>query len=300
MRLAIYASVLLAATTPFATRWAARRLPPVRAAGLLLVSSLAAAAVWVWAVGLAAFVVVGRSDQLAQAGHWSVALIRADDPVPLYVSGLAWLAVASGVFRLVAVVRRAAPSLTAVRSLRGLPHHGRLTILPDGPPTASALPGFPGRVVVSVSLLQSLSAAERRVVLAHERCHLRSAHWLFKLAVRMAAGVAPFIRPAVAELDNALERWADESAAREVGDRRLTARAVARAALFSSPAPHGQPGVAGGHVTGRVAALLDAPPHSRWAPALLPLLVVVAALVLGVEAGRDLEALFEFAQSSAK
>jgi hypothetical protein len=291
---AIDASLLAALAAPFTARWAARRLPPNRAAAVLLVSALSSAAGWVWAVGLAVLLMVGRSTELAELGHWSVVVLRHHDPVPLSVSVLALVAVAAGVAGVAAAGHAAYRSIAASRKVASLPHVDRLTVLTGGPPTAATLPGVPGRIVVSSTLLQSLTSAEVRVVLAHERCHLRTGHWFFRFAARMAAGAAPFTRPLARELDLALERWADESAARTVGDRRLVARAVAHAALISKTPT--QLGVSGGRVSARVSALLAAPPRSTWLPAAAPLLLVAVALVLGYHAGREVDGLFDFAR----
>lgn len=294
MRQAIDASLLAALAAPFAARWAAHRLPPNRAAAVLLVSAVSAAAAWVWAVGLAALLTVGHSRELAELGHWSVVVVRHHDPVPLSVSLLALVAVAAGVAGVAAAWQAAFPSIAASWRVAGLPHVDRLTVLTDGPPTAATLPGVPGRIVVSSSLLRSLPPAEVLVVLAHERCHLRAGHWAFRLAARMAAGAAPFTRPLARELDLVLERWADESAARAVGDRRLVARAVAHAALIGhAPA---QLGVSSGRVSARVTALLASPPRSAWLPAAAPLLLAAAALLLGYDAGRQVDGLFDFAR----
>lgn len=294
MRQAWDVSVLAAFAVPIAAGWAAERLPPRRAAFLLLLCALGAAASWVWAVGLAAFLLVSRSPLVGQLGHWSVRAVRTGDPMPIGLSVLACLAVVVGVAGALLALRGAYPSLAASRGLAGLPRVDRLSILADGPPTAATLPGLPGRVVISATLLRDLTPDEVRVVLAHERCHLTWCHWLFKLAARLAAGVAPFTRPLMAPLDAALERWADESAARAVGDRRLAARAVAHAALLIGAS---QPlGVTGGPVSARVAALLVPPTPSRWLPMTVPLMLVAVSVLLGVEAGRDVEGLFDVAR----
>jgi hypothetical protein len=114
------------------------------------------------------------------------------------------------------------------------------------------------------------------------------------------------LRQLRAPLSYALERWADESAAAHVGDRRVAARAIGRAALAARPAQ--RPLVAlsatAGPVPRRVAALLSAAP----APA-LPLRAraprVIAAVLLGclalsaasaLEAADDLHGSIEVAQ----
>ncbi|MEA2281828.1 MAG: hypothetical protein QOK21_2435 [Solirubrobacteraceae bacterium] len=164
---------------------------------------------------------------------------------------------------------------------------------------AHALPArrsSPGRIVVSDGLLSSLDAAERRVVLAHERSHLRNRHDRYRTLVRIAARINPLMRPAVAATDLLLERWADEDAARAVGSRRVAARALARAAITataarSAPEPAGFAALA---VSTRVQALLAPAPAagSRTALVVLPALALTAAVSAGL-ATHDLAHLFD-------
>lgn len=71
----------------------------------------------------------------------------------------------------------------------------------------------------------------------------------------------------------AIERWADEDAARYLGDRRLVARGVARAALAAAPRQVGFLSATGGNVPARVLALT--------APKSFPLAWSAAAAALG-------------------
>ncbi|MGV9265320.1 M56 family metallopeptidase [Kitasatospora sp. NPDC003701] len=149
-----------------------------------------------------------------------------------------------------------------------------LAVLPDDRPYAYALPGSPGRVVVSTGMLAGLAADERAALLAHERAHLEHRHHRYLLITQLAGCVNPFLRPLQQAVAYSAERWADEQSAAVVGDRRITARAVARAALVShrAPAPgfaaFAAPGPVPGPVPRRVAALLGPVPSSRnWPPA---------------------------------
>ncbi|MFZ3492882.1 hypothetical protein ACODT5_06520 [Streptomyces sp. 5.8] len=81
-----------------------------------------------------------------------------------------------------------------------------------------------------------LGPAEREVLLGHERAHLTGRHHLLSLTADLAAAVHPALRSLRPALDFHLERWADESAAAAVGNRRLTATVIARAALAASAA----------------------------------------------------------------
>ncbi|MFJ6793279.1 hypothetical protein [Streptomyces sp. NPDC091268] len=107
-------------------------------------------------------------------------------------------------------------------------------------------------------MLRTLSPAERAALLAHERAHLRGRH-VFVAAVELAALCHPALRALPEPPAYALERWADESAAEAVGDRRVTARAIGTAALASraSRRPGPAPAATTGPVPRRVAALLQ-------------------------------------------
>lgn len=177
------------------------------------------------------------------------------------------------------------------RALDVLPAGADPAVLPDDAPYAYAVPGIgarpgrparPGRIAVSRGMLHSLDEDEVRALFAHERAHLTCRHHRALLAVRLAGCVNPLLLPLRSAVAFATERWADEEAARVVGDRRLTARAVGRAALIArSAAPVELAHFAGpepGPVPRRVAALLGpVPPARHWPPALTP--AGLAALV---------------------
>ncbi|MFF9896073.1 M48 family metalloprotease [Streptomyces longispororuber] len=149
---------------------------------------------------------------------------------------------------------------------------------------AYALPGpvgrrEAGRVVVTRALLERLEPAERRALFAHERAHLSARHHRFLLVTQAAARANPFLGPLRAATAYTAERWADEEAARVVGDRRTVARAIGKAALAGAGAGAGSgPGVpapvraglaglaAAGPVPRRVAALLAPAPAARTRP----------------------------------
>jgi Zn-dependent protease with chaperone function len=170
----------------------------------------------------------------------------------------------------------------AQHALEFAPRDTDLVVLPDEDPYAYAVPGTPGRIVVSTGMVDSLDADERRALVAHERSHLANRHHRYLLATQLASCVNPFLRPLEKAVSFGAERWADEEAAHTVGDRTLTARAVARAALVTrrSPAPAFAAFAAPGPVPRRVAALLKPavlPEH--WPPAHSPagLAAMVAA-----------------------
>jgi Peptidase family M48 len=134
---------------------------------------------------------------------------------------------------------------------------GRVVITRDDRPLAYAVPLPAGAIVVSTGMLQLLSPAERRALLAHESAHLRQYHALSVLLADLAASANPLLRPLAAQVRLATELAADERAASEVGDRRVVARALARVSLAAAgrPGPDGtgpdKPGLGGPASWGR-------------------------------------------------
>lgn len=155
-----------------------------------------------------------------------------------------------------------------------------LAILPDDEPLAYALPGG---VVVSRGMVRALHADQRRALLAHERAHVSLRHHRFVLFVDLASAAQPLLWPLRAVVRYTVERWADEVAATATGDRVLTARAVATAALAARHTRLSVAilGISAGPVPQRVAALLTpARPRYRF----LALLTVLAAAFIAAEA----------------
>jgi Zn-dependent protease with chaperone function len=268
---------------------------------VLAASALTAGLLWVVGLGCLAVATLGRFAIVARLGHWSSAVLRAHVPVPL-AAGL--VSVALLLFVGVSLGGAALRLVRGLHQLRRLHatsspgRHGDLTIVHAPEPEAVALPGWPGSIMVTSGMLQMLDPAERAVLLAHERAHLRGAHWVFRLATRLGAALLPTVKPAVASCDRALERWADEAAAAEVGDRHLTARCVAKAALASTDYQRSalSLGIALGAVTERVQALLAPPRPSSWIPTLwLAAIATIGAAAL-LDAGRALDSLLDLAQ----
>ncbi|CAM5271793.1 Protease HtpX [Streptomyces alboniger] len=156
-----------------------------------------------------------------------------------------------------------------------LPDTGELCVLDDLRPDAFALPGGPGRadrIVVTTGMLRALEPVEREALLAHERAHLAARHHLFLSAAHLAGWCHPALASVTCQVSFAAERAADEAAARRLGDRAVTARAVGRAALAvsrargSATAPASAPGAASGPVSARVRALLGQSRYGAWFP----------------------------------
>jgi Zn-dependent protease with chaperone function len=138
---------------------------------------------------------------------------------------------------------------------------GEIAIVGSDEPTAFALPGRPGRIVVSTSMLQALDADEQRVLFAHERAHLRHHHHRYLRLTQLATATLPALAPLNARVRLATERWADEEAVRDIGNRDVVARAIARAALAQTNAPASGMGMAGTGVLERVESLLEGEPR---------------------------------------
>jgi hypothetical protein len=226
---------------------------------------------------------------------------EADGPHPVPVPVSLGAAVALIVVALVGIAdwRRSHGAALRLRALRGDAESGELVVVRSSAMLAFALPAtrtLPGRIVVSDGMLRALDAAERRVLLAHERSHLRHRHDRYRKLAGVAASLNPLLRPTAGAVDFLLERWADEDAADDVGSRRLTARALARAAVAAGPHQPGlrQPSFAAHNVSRRVNALLAAAPArgSRLAM-LLAIAVAVIAAAAAVAAVHDLAHLFD-------
>ncbi len=303
MRLVVYlpvvTSVLLGVTAP----WLARLLPPRLGARLLIGAGAACAASTAFSLGALALTFLGQFPTVAGLGGWSAALLHQDDPVPLPTGQLATMAAAVILVTfLTAVVRH---TMTLVRLRRAAPQpqpsSTGLVIVNDPQPQAYALPDLgAGRVVISTGMLRALRPPERRVLFAHERAHLRHRHHLYRMATVAIAALDPLLLTLPAAVRHLTERWADEDAATAVGDRRLTARAIARAALAAHHAPtlQGAVAIGEGDVPKRVRSLL-APRHGlgRGAvAALLAALVVCAGST--AEIGRDADDLFDLAATA--
>ncbi|WP_228993546.1 M56 family metallopeptidase [Streptomyces sp. DH8] len=271
----VYLPLVLPLTALPIARLAEQHLHPRRAARLLTAAAVVLATCSLVCLGL--LVVVGTAQLPGNPlpDGWSDDEVREAVPHDAFagkasIVALVVVAAACGY----TVHRHYRFRARAHRALAGLRGDGDVAVLPDDVPYAYALPGSPGRVMVSTAMLASLEPAERRALFAHERAHLAGRHHRLLLATRLAGCVNPLLWPLLGALVYSTERWADEEAARFTGDRRLTARAVGKAALVARPAPGGPAFAsfaAAGPVPRRVAALLGpVPPDRGWPPALTP------------------------------
>jgi Zn-dependent protease with chaperone function len=316
-----YLPLLLPVPAALAARPLAARLEPRAATWVLSVCALALAALSTAALGILAGAGLIRLSVVAGIGDWSAATVRAGDPVSWAEALSAGLLLAAAAYAAVRMLwRRTRAVLAAGIEAACLPGPDQIVVVDDPGPDAYALPGLPGRIVVSTGMLQALDDADRAAMLAHERAHLTGHHYAFAAAVHLAAAANPLLRPMATALAYTVERWADEDAALACGDRGQVARAVGKAALATKRAParrHSPAGALGllgrrrdplataGPLPRRVAALQAQPLPRGVIPAMGRSLVPLAALAGTVGAGglcafaaaHDLHLLLEVARA---
>jgi Zn-dependent protease with chaperone function len=296
MRFEIYLPFLVSLLLGVSAPAVARRLPPAQGSWLLSVGSVVVAASTALSLGLLAFTFLGQQPEIAELGHLGVGTFRRHDPVhsSVAVAALVLIPILGAALVRVAIARIRA-LVTAYRVGRG--PGGPLVVTAEPGVTAYAVPGRPGRIVVSRALLAALPAAERRALLAHEQAHLDHHHHWHRTAVALAAAVDPLLWRLPAALRYATERWADETAAGVAGDRRIAATALARAGLLRARSgPAAAMGATATAVAERVQSLLQRPPRNR--PVLLAVAVVGVLGAAGgaLAAGWDVHSLVELAQ----
>ncbi|WP_329371031.1 M56 family metallopeptidase [Streptomyces sp. NBC_01483] len=298
MLISVYIPFLVTAALAVLAPPVAHRLPPRPAALALACAALVTAAGWAGSLALLAFSGMAQIPQIAEEGRWSVSALRSQDPVYAVVAAVSTLVLAVCVVSLgVAAVRQGRHLLRARRECAELPGHTELAVLDDDVPLAFALPGAPGRIVVSRGMLRRLSDAEREALLAHERAHLRGRHHVFQSVWRLTAALNPLLRPVAVAGNFVLERWADEEAAERVGDRTVVAHAVGRAALASAGVSRPAALAAtGGVVPQRVRALLAPPPARRSLPLLAGGLLLAVCCASLANAASDSDRMLDSAQ----
>ncbi|GHH44595.1 M56 family metallopeptidase [Streptomyces candidus] len=300
----VYLPLVLPLTALPVARLAEQHLHPRTAARLL--TAVAAILAVCSTVCLALLVVVGTAQLPGNPlpDSWSDPEVRAAVPYD-EVTGKVSIGALAAVLTAWAgvLLRHRRYRAKAHRALSGLGTDSEVAVLRDDEPYAYALPSAPrggalsgaprrpGRILVSTGMLAALTDAERHALLAHERAHLVARHHRLLLAVQLAGCANPLLRPLREAVTYCTERWADEEAAAATGDRRTTARAVAKAALVTPrPSSRARPGrtafpglpafAATGPVPRRVAALLGPlPPANGWPPALTGAGIATATLV---------------------
>ncbi|MFL6161406.1 MAG: M56 family metallopeptidase [Jatrophihabitantaceae bacterium] len=295
----VYVPLLLSGVFGLAAPALAGRLPPWLATWLLSGGGLLSAAASSASIALLAFLLIAQSPLLVERGHWSDDFLRGHDQ---YAAPVGVLACALVVVLSVRFVRAAARRLAAVRDAyrlaAALPAAGgELCVLNDSAQHAFAVPGRPGRIVVTTGMLRSLDGGQRRALLAHERAHLVHRHYLHQSAGTLAVAVNPLLARLPAALALSCERWADEDAA-HVCRRVTVASTLTTASTAVAPGSAVVLAAGGADVLARIDALhAPAPRLIAWRLATLAGLLLATGVAVAV-AMRDVERLFELAQSA--
>lgn len=296
------------------------RVEPRRATWLLTAAALLLAGTSCGALGLIVLAELVRIPALARLGHFSLDVVASGQfPSP-------WTAVPAGILLGAALFTTGAFAFRRTRALgdarrhaRELPGLGELVVTGDAAADAYTVPGRPGRIVVSTGMLDVLDEGGRTALLAHERAHLASRHHWFTAAARLAAAANPLVRPLATAVEYVVERWADEAAAAAVGDRRMVAQAIARAAVAAKATrprrsvgavlgavlPEGRrreglrrsgsdPLAGAGPVPRRVAALLAPAPRTGLPAIALCLVVLAVAALCALQAADHLQDILDF------
>ncbi|GAA2358370.1 peptidase M48 [Catellatospora methionotrophica] len=280
----IVAPVLVSITV----RLLADRLPPGRAARVVAWSAAATAAASIANLTLFTLKAVAQLPVVGALFHWSAGIVYADTADVAWAPTLSAVLLATSVIPAVLKARRHRRVLAEARRYSD----GTATVLtiPDERPQAFAVPGRPGRIVVTTGMRAHLDDLQLDAVIAHERAHLDHNHHRLVAMADIASAAHPALWWVARHVGYLVERAADEQAAQAVGSRRTVAQAIGRAALGAAAAPGLGLYAAGrgGAVPQRVASLL-APPRSATAPwYLVPALLALSSLVWTAEAAYDL------------
>jgi beta-lactamase regulating signal transducer with metallopeptidase domain len=310
----LYLPLVIPALAGAAARPVASLLNPRQATWLLTCATVALAGCSTAALALLAAYAAARAPILATLGNYSQTVILRHDPVSAAAGVAAALALAGAAVAVAVMFGNRARALAeSYRRAAGLHADDGIVVVPGPAIEAYALPGWPGRIVVSGRLLDRLGNREQAALFAHERAHLAARHHLFAVVTRLAAAANPLLLPVARSVEYTVERWADEHAAAVTGDRRLVAETIGQVALLANAQPRRTAaitlGITGprtrrisvawaGPVPRRVAALLTAPPRPRTILLAASAAIVLLAGVSALEAARDLHALLELAQAA--
>lgn len=207
------------------------------------------------------------------------------EPPPGDWVGMSALVVAAAVAvtivaRLACAVKRANRARAAqheVLALVGTAHSGGFTVIETPDPVVYCLPGRRSTVVVSRGALDLLDDRELRLVLGHERLHLRARH---HIAITFAGALADtFKRVALFSeardhIEVLVEMQADD-AARAVDDRRALATALVK--LGTMRRQKATLAAGGTAAIARVTRLVAVGPRTLTWPRRVALAVAVAA-----------------------
>jgi hypothetical protein len=311
VRLLVYLPLLIPVLAAIAARPLAARMEPRKATWLLTAATVALAACSTVALALLVASAAARVPFVAALRDYSPSVMHRADPTSAVTGAAAAVVLTAAALTVAITVRRRARALAESYRRSASLHDGAVVVVPGPAVAAYAMPGSPGRIVVSGRLLKVLGPGGREALLAHERAHLAGRHHLFTSVALMAAAANPVLLPVARAVDYTVERWADEHAARVTGDRRLVAATIGQVAMLATPvrqAAAATLGIVGtrrvclawaGPVPRRVAALLAPPPRSRYLLLFAVVLLVLLAGASALQAARDLHALLELARGGS-
>ncbi|HXT46322.1 MAG TPA: M56 family metallopeptidase [Pseudonocardiaceae bacterium] len=280
MTISVYLPAALSLLLAAISRIVVARIAPTRAVVFVIAAMLCAAAA-TWGLVLLAATLLGDTtlvaDEALERG------VQLQDPVPTLIGVTAMIALIFGIVRVARVLTVRRAMNRELRAVCGACGGGELAVVSLDAPHAFAVPGRPGRILVTRGMLTALDGDERRVVLAHERAHLQGRHHRLRAAAEVCAALNPMLIPVREAVAYLVERSADEHAATVTGSRALVARALAKAALAGGssnrmpawPAASMALRFTGCGVSARVAALRCDPPRPEP-------LVPSSVLALGV------------------
>ncbi|MFG1992087.1 M48 family metalloprotease [Actinoplanes sp. NPDC048988] len=276
-----------------AVRWLADRLAPLAAARAVAWSALAVAAASTFNLVLFALHAVAEIPVVGRAFGWSTRVFYQDtERVPF----VPWLSIALLAYAVIALVWRLRRHRRVLAMIPAGDTAGGLVMVDDDEARAFAVPGRPGRIVVTTGMRDALTDRQFEALLAHENAHLAERHHRLARAADLAVAAHPALWWVGRHVDYLIERAADERAAAELGSRTVVARAIGAAALAGvaprTPA-HLHAAAAGGVVPRRVARLLQ--PSTGRAPRVLyalPVALALASVIWTGEATLDLIELF--------
>lgn len=268
---------LVAMAAAAAAAVAQRRLRPDIATRTLAVACVAAAAAWLWALLAVALGALGEVMSVDRWLSWCPNFYLAHGRVAMIVGVPAGILFGSS---LTALIRGAWKAVADHRRLPSCDREGVL-VLECEEPTAFAVPGRRGGIVVSQGMINALDDSERSVVWAHERAHLRNHHHWYLGAVELSSAVLPALRPFARQVRFGTERWADEDSVRSTGDRLLVARAIAKAALASNDHRHPQMAMAASAVPARIEALINPKQNVFSTPTSFAVAASILVLTIG-------------------
>jgi Zn-dependent protease with chaperone function len=269
MTISVYVPAALSLLLAAISRIVVARTAPTRAAAFVVAAMLCASAA-TWGLVLLAATLLGNTALVAEEA--SARGVQLQDPVPELIGVVAAVLLIFGAVRVVRVLRARRATIRELRAVCRSCGDGELAVVALNAPHAFAVPGRPGRILITRGLLSTLDGDERRVVLIHERAHLQSRHHWLRATTEVCAAVNPVLIPVREAVAFLVERCADEHAAAVTGSRALVARALTKVALAggtgSTNAAPGRtsawPAVlafAGCGVSARVAALHSDPPR---------------------------------------